>query len=210
MQNLTAAIARCKAAGAVPIVTVRHGQTAANKERRFVGAMDVPLDERGLAQARALGARLADLPRQALYSSPLSRAKATAESLGTPALQPSLQELDQGEFEGKPGAEVMSAHPEIFRQWALDPLDVRVPGGETLRELRERALPTVLDLGARHDDTIVVVSHQMVLATLVLTALDLPFRFLRHVRQGNTAVSVLGVRDGRLSVHHLNDTDHLS
>lgn len=213
MQNFTAlqgAIDRCRAAGATPIVTVRHGQTAANAERRFVGAMDVPLDDVGLAQAGQLADRLRGLSYSALYSSPLSRARVTASALGTPELDGALQELDQGDFEGRPAVEVMSQHPAIFEQWARDPLDVRVPGGETLRELRERALPAVLELGSRHDETIVVVSHQMVLATLVLTALDLPFRFLRHVRQGNTAVSVLGVRDGELSVHHLNDTDHLA
>ena len=172
--------------------------------------MDFPLDDVGLAQAERLADRLRGLSYSALYSSPLSRARTTADALGSPALHGALQELDQGEFEGRPAVEVMSEHPAIFEQWARDPLDVRVPGGENLRELRDRALPLVLELGGRHDDTIVVVSHQMVLATLVLTALDLPFRFLRHVRQGNTAVSVLGVRGDELSVHHLNDTDHLA
>jgi len=191
-----------------PLVLVRHGRTRANAEQRFVGAMDIPLDELGLAQAGRVCSRLAALEREALYASPLSRAMQTAAPLGEPIQVPELAELNQGAFEGRPAAEVIPEHPEIFAAWATDPTDVRVPGGETLRELSQRVLPALLDLGRRHTGPVLVFTHQMVLAVTVLSTLGLPFRFLRHVRQPNTAVSVFGVRDEGLYLHRLNDHSH--
>ena len=67
--------------GAVPILLVRHGQTSWNKQRRFLGRSDIPLDQEGVAQAKAAAAVLRPIPLQALYSSPLSRAWGTAERI---------------------------------------------------------------------------------------------------------------------------------
>ena len=208
LSRITAEVAE---AGETPLLLVRHGRTRANKERRFVGRMDVPLDEAGHHQAELLARRLRALPRAALYASPLARARQTAEALGEPELVQELMELDQGDFEGLPAAEVVPAHPEIFSAWASDPTDVRVPGGETLRELAGRVLPALEVLGQRHGPgaPVVVVSHQMVLAVTVLSALGLPFRFLRHVSQPNTALTLVGWSRSGVRIHHLNDHAHL-
>ncbi|HJN77329.1 MAG TPA: histidine phosphatase family protein [Myxococcota bacterium] len=209
---LSRALAECAEGGETPLLLLRHGRTRANVERRFVGCMDVPLDEVGRDQAEAVCRRLRSLPRAALYSSPLSRAAQTAEPLGPPRLLPALQELDQGDFEGLLAQEVVPDNPEIFTAWAIDPTDVRVPGGETLRELAARVIPALEDLGRRHGPgvPVVIVTHQMALAVAVLTAVGLPFRFLPYVRQPNTALSLLGWSESGLRVHRLNDHAHLA
>lgn len=208
MQNLLRPLAD---AGFVPLVLIRHGQTASNRERRFVGRMDVPLNETGRKQATALATRLAGMPRQALYSSHLSRAVETARCLGEPTTLEDLQELNQGDWEGRPGHEVMAEFPEFFAQWVKDPAALRVPGGETLAECQQRAVLALEELLSAHrpGDPVVVVSHQMVIHTVVLNALGLPLRQLRKLKQGNTAINLMGYRDGEWRVRRLNDQDHL-
>ena len=197
--------------GYTPLLLIRHGRTEANREGRFVGRLDVPLDDEGRVQARALGARLAGLPRQGLFSSPLSRAVETACALGEPTPVPALVELDQGEWEGRLGHEVVREHPAFFAQWARDPSSLRVPGGETLAECQARSVAALEEL-ARHTSPgppLVVVSHQMVLQTVVLMALRRPLGELRSLRQGNTAINLLGWRSDGWVVSVVNDTTHL-
>ena len=198
-------------AGWTPLVLIRHGRTASNRERRFVGRMDVPLDDEGHRQAGLLGSRLASMPRQGLFTSPLSRAMQTSRPLGAALAVPELQELDQGDWEGRLGHEVMAEFPDFFAQWVRDPGAMRVPGGETLGECQARAVAALESVLAPHGPgaPVVVVSHQMVLHTVVLHALGLPLRQLRKLKQGNTAVNLLGFREGRWTVRRLNDLDHL-
>ena len=197
--------------GYTPLILVRHGRTSANRLRLFVGRMDVGLDPEGIEQATALGRRLVDLPLQGLYASPLSRAVETARVLGDPVHVPQLMEFDQGDWEGRPGVEVMAEFPDFFAAWAKDPSGLRVPGGETLAECQSRSVAALEALLQAHEpgSPVLVVSHQMVIHTVVLNALGLPLRLLRKLRQGNTAINLLGLRGGDWVVRRLNDCDHL-
>ena len=200
-------------AGEVPLLLVRHGRTEANAQRRFVGCSDPPLDSTGIKESQVVARRLSQFERGGLYASPLVRAQETARALGPPVLVEALQELDQGELEGKRFEEVHEVHRDFFLAWQQDPTHVRVPGGETLGECRDRALAALLHVARSHSPgpPVILITHQMVMATLVLTALDLPLRFWRLVKHGNTALDLLGFsEEGGLVVHRLNDTTHLT
>ena len=200
-------------AGEVPLLLVRHGRTAANAERRFVGCSDPPLDSTGVKESQIVAGRLSQMERGGLYASPLERARETARALGPPVLVEALQELDQGELEGKRFEEVHEEHRDFFVAWERDPTHVRVPGGESLGECRDRALAALLRVARAHvpGPPVILVTHQLVMATLVLTALGLPLRFWRMVKHGNTALDLLGFSEkGGLVVHRLNDTAHLA
>jgi broad specificity phosphatase PhoE len=157
--------------GTVRLVLVRHGRTLWNYERRFLGATDLPLDPVGLAEADALAGRLGGT-FGAIYSSPLSRARQTAERLAPPPILvlDALREHAQGALEGLDGAAALAAYPAFFSAFQEDPTDVRTPGegGETLGEVRDRALAAVRQIAARHSagQQVAVVSHQMVIATV--------------------------------------------
>ncbi|MED5372155.1 MAG: histidine phosphatase family protein [Myxococcota bacterium] len=208
--KLVSRLASLRDSGAVPVLLCRHGRTRYNAERRFVGRLDVPLDPHGEAQAKAWAARMAELPVQGVYSSPMLRAKQTAQALDTPVPITGLQELDQGEFEGRPGAEVIAAYPEFFAQWRRDPTGLRVPGGESVDECQARSVAALTSLArsTQPGAPIVVVAHQMVLASVLLHVLQLPLRLLPRVHQGNTAVNLLAW-DGRWVLHAMNDRSHL-
>lgn len=205
------------AAGRVPVVLVRHGQTAWNIEGRFLGRSDVPLDEAGRDQAAHLARWLAPLPVQGLVSSPLARAAGTAEAISGAmgglgiAHEGDLAELDQGELEGHYGRELPQRWPAFFERWVHDPETARVPGGETLGECRDRGVAAIRRLAASAEPgpPLVIVSHKMVISTLICTLLDLPLRSFRLVGQGNTAVNFLSWGEDGLRLHLLNSLEHL-
>ncbi len=197
--------------GQIPLVICRHGRTRFNAEKRFLGRLDVPLDPHGEREAELLGARLRGMPRAGLWASPLARAWQTALRIGAPKPQICLQELDQGALEGNRAPEMLSRYPEFFAAWAEDPAHARVPGGETLAECRDRAVEAVIRLARAHEPgpPLVIVSHQMVMAALVLTALGLPLKEFRKHTQGNVAISLFGWSEATgLVLHRFNDTAH--
>jgi len=186
--------------GAV-VVLVRHGRTAWNAQRRFLGSTDIPLDEVGQSGAESLGQRIGGR-FDAVFSSPLSRARQTAEYLGTPVERvPALSELRQGDLEGLTMPEGLERYGAYFERWKLEPEVARVPGGgESLGDVRDRAMPAVLRIARGGRGVIAVVTHQMVIATVCCVASGRPLAEYSQWTVGNLGVSVLGLRDGALYV----------
>ena len=209
--QLVRPLTRLSVSETLPVLLVRHGRTRHNAERRFVGRLDVPLDETGKEQAKRWADAYVDLPVQGIFSSPLLRAKQTASALGTPTLVQGLQELDQGIFEGRLAAEVMAEQPEFFAQWRRDPSSLRIPEGETLAECQTRCFSALNQLAQETGPgrPIVVVAHQLVLASILLKILQLPLSMVTRLHQTNTAVNLLSY-DGRWLVHRINDLSHLA
>lgn len=172
----------------------------------------MPLDAVGQEEAARLGRRLLAWPRGGLYSSPLQRALMTARAVGEPVQVDALQELDQGELEGLSGQEAFARYPRVFNTWAQDPAAAVIPGGETLQQVQDRALHALEAIARQHPPgpPVVVVTHQMVLATVISAALGLSLRHLKLIRQANAALNVLSWTAERgLQVRRLNDRAHL-
>jgi broad specificity phosphatase PhoE len=186
--------ARLWQARTTPVLAlVRHGRTAWNASRRFVGRTDVPLDAVGRAQAITLAERLPG-PFHAVYASPLLRARDTAAAVDpAPRVVEDLAELDQGELEGLDGATALARFPDFFAAWQADPERAPVPGGETLGALRARARRALEGIAIRHGpgQVVGVFTHQMVIASLTCDALGLPLSEWRFHRVGNAAVTAL-------------------
>ena len=134
------------------IVMVRHGETDWNRERRFQGRADQPLNEAGRGQARELAELLRDEPVSAVYTSPLRRARETAEILAEDfGLRPqpldALLEIDVGAWEGLTIDEVRAAYPgRADEDWRSG-----WDEGETYDELSRRVLPALVELGTKHE-----------------------------------------------------------
>ena len=175
--------------GDLAIVMLRHGRTSWNAARRFLGATDIPLDEEGRRQAE----RVAPAYRGAfhhVYSSPLSRAFQTASAIEPePVLLEAFGELRQGDLEGLTAAQAIERYPDFFEVWARDPANAPVPGGETLGECAARARHALDRLCRVHagDQAILVVTHQMVMASLTCYASDEPLKKWREFCVDNTA-----------------------
>ncbi|MEL6349359.1 MAG: histidine phosphatase family protein [Myxococcota bacterium] len=201
----------------VPILLVRHGQTARNREQRFNGRDDVPLNATGEAQAKRLADRLHTMPFQQAFSSPLQRAIQTAGPILSGRdlslqIDERLAELDQGALDGLYGPELPRRFPDIFKAWRADPSDVQLPGGETLRQCQARFVEALMDIGAGAQPggpPVLVVAHSMAICTALCAAIDLDLRLFRHVKQRNTAINLISYTPGRLQVRRLNDAAHL-
>ena len=137
------------------LILLRHGRTATNAAGLLLGRADPPLDDTGMAQARAVAELLEGVHR--VVSSPLLRARQTAEALGLPVtVDERWIELDYGEFEGRPFAGVPA---DVWDRWRHDPA-FAPPGGESLADVGARVREACADLvaeAAEHD--VVVVSH---------------------------------------------------
>ena len=200
------------------ILLVRHGQTSWNLgagQVRYRGQTDIPLDEVGHAQARALAVRLADEPIAAIYASPLQRAvqtaQPTAERHGLPAVShPGLLDMNLGEWQGLTHAEAASRYPDVHRRWLEAPQTVTLPGGESLAAVLARGQTAVTQLLARHaGETVLLVGHQVVNKVLVCWLLGLDNSHYWRVTQDNACLNVFAHADGVFRVVTLNDTCHL-
>ena len=150
------------------IVLARHGETTWNKDRRFQGQEDVPLNDTGREQARAL-ARLAEGEGfAALYASPLARARETAEIVGAaiglePVLDERLMEGHVGAWQGRLKAELERDEPEAWAAFRAAGEDFRFPGGESLGEQQERVIAALVDITQRHVLPALLVCHRGVI-----------------------------------------------
>jgi broad specificity phosphatase PhoE len=197
------------------IVLVRHGQTAWNREQIFRGRADLPLSEHGHAQARAVGDHLAGLDVAAIHSSPMLRARQTAEPLaqakGLPILDaPGLIDADFGAWQGLAIPQVEEKYPDIFRLWQAEPAKVKFPGGESYRAIARRAAAE-FDRLARDagDGTIVVVAHRFINKVVLCALLGIVRTGFWRIKQDTACLNVIAVEGGGPVVESLNFTAHL-
>jgi broad specificity phosphatase PhoE len=200
------------------ILLVRHGQTGWNEgagQVRYRGQTDIPLDEVGHAQARALAARLAGEPIAGVYASPLQRAvqtaQPTADRLALPVVpHPGLLDMNLGEWQGLTHTEATRRYPEVHRRWLEAPHTVTLPGGENLAAVLERGKAAVAELVARHaGETVMLVGHQVVNKVLVCWLLGLDNSHYWRVAQDNACLNIFTHANGVFNVVTLNDTCHL-
>lgn len=198
------------------IILVRHGQTEWNRVERFRGRADVPLNEAGLAQAEATGKRVAsEWQPVAVYTSPLSRSVKTAESIAKHydlevQIHPGLADIDYGEWQGLSPEEAGQRWPEEIDAWYNQPHLARIPGGETLSDLRARLMQTVNELAARHTgETIVLVGHTVINRIILLGILGLGNDRFWRIKQDTCAINIFEAEAGDFVLVSLNDTCHL-
>ncbi len=150
------------------ILLARHGETTSNRERRFQGQLDVPLNDTGREQARALAERVRGEQVSALYTSPLSRARETADIVGAaiglePRPDDRLKEVDVGDWEERLKDDLAREDPEAWAAFGAAGEDFRFPGGESLLEQQERVIAALVDITQRGELPALVVCHRGVI-----------------------------------------------
>lgn len=199
----------------VAIVLVRHGQTAWNKDERFRGRADLPLNEYGISQANATARRLSNCGATAIWASPLQRTLMTAEPIAAQLglkIEPlqGLIDIDYGAWQGLSTEEALENDPDLYQKWVDTPQDASFPGGESLRDVRNRVGGVIEDiLRERADRTTILVSHVVVCRVFVCAVLGLDNSHFWQIGQDTCAVNCIGLRDGKLVLNSLNDTCHL-
>ena len=206
-------------------LVIRHGETAWNRELRFQGQLDVPLNDLGLEQAQRLKARIAQelLSWQAqgrvptrIISSDLLRAQQTAQPvadlLGHPCiLNVGLREQGYGMFEGLRSPDIQAQNPEAWQCWLNFDADVAVEGAETTRAFHARVIATFHALAAQYPGELVVVfTHGGVLDMVWRHAQALPLSGPRECDIPNAGMNQVAWRDGALHIQAWADATHLA
>jgi broad specificity phosphatase PhoE len=196
------------------IILARHGETAWNVEEVFRGRLDIELNETGIKQAGLLAERLSELKIEAVYSSPLKRALNTAEAIARRQrlevkVSPGLIDGDFGQWQGLSLSKVREKYAELYRQWAESPHLVKIPGGESLDKVRERALKVVDGAIAKYRERVVLVSHRVVNKVLICALLGLDNSHFWNIRQDVAATTTFVHQDGRFVLVRHNDSSYL-
>ena len=199
------------------LILVRHGQTEANREFRYIGARDDPLTEHGQKQARELAEALSTLSIAAVYSSPRQRAYHTALPIAARhslvvQVMDALSECDFGAWEGLSRAEVLASSTqniERLHAWERD-TTIAPPGGESLDAMHRRVSAAVENLAQAHpDQTIVLVSHVGPIKAVLCAALAAPVSSAFRIFLDPAAISVVDWRQTAPVVRLVNSHIHL-
>lgn len=194
---------------------IRHGQTAWNKEQRFRGWHNVPLNEQGRREAGRLAEALADVALCGVFSSPLCRAMETAEIVRGERKVLVLPDQDfvdinYGAWTGMAEADVRTEFPDVYRKWREKPECVCFPEGESLAEVRQRAvggLRRVAEVCAGH--AAAIVTHRVVLKVLLAAVTGRSDASFWEIPVDTASFSVLRTEGGVVRLVCGNDVRHL-
>lgn len=196
------------------IYLTRHGSTMWNYEKRFQGQKDSELTEEGIGQAESLRNRINDMDIDVIYTSPIKRAFRTANIVrGNKDIEiitsDALKELHFGEYEGLTEEELLAqGRGSELRKVFAGEIDVRLPGGETLRELSHRVGDFIDNiLACQEGKSVLVVTHGAALRAII-----------RHIEKkdeypnfivGQTTLTKVNYINGNAEMEYINDGSHL-
>ena len=195
---------------------VRHCEARGNVDREFHGSFDSDISENGKVQLLRLAERFRDIPLDAVYSSPLKRARLTAEAINTHHRLPivfdsRLEELHGGKWELNKWADLPTLFPESSEAWGSRPHEFEAPEGETMRRLYDRMTQALCDIAAANvGKTVAVASHGTAIRNALCWGLTGDIVRLSDIPWcDNTAVSVFEFDGENVTVTNYNDSSHL-
>lgn len=199
------------------IYVIRHCEAAGNIERYFQGHTDGLPSPKGEHQCALLGERFKEIPLDAVYTSPLTRARRTAEGVNLYhhlpiQVEEGLIEINGGQWEGKLWAELPKLFPKEARFWSDEPWDYEPEGGESMRAVYDRIWKAVQKLALQHPgQTIAAVSHGCSIRNLLCRLKFDDITRLNEVQWcDNTAVSLIEFDEaGKAELIFENDASHL-
>jgi len=196
------------------LILVRHGETEWNVAEVFRGQADIDLSETGRKQAGLLATYLSTAAIEAIYSSPLKRARQTAEAIAKPhklevSVESDLIDLNFGKWQGLSHEEVKEKYGDLYATWLIHPEQVRMPGGETLDDVRKRVTRFRDKVIEKHRGTIVIVGHRVVNKVMLCALLGLDNLHFWKIRQDTCGISVLNYQNERFILTRHNDTSFL-
>ncbi|MFQ6116509.1 MAG: histidine phosphatase family protein, partial [bacterium] len=151
----------------------------------------------------------------AIYSSPLQRAVKTAEIIAgyhklRVGIAPGLIDFDFGKWQGLPHQEVKDRYKKLYAEWISRPDKVRIPAGESLNDVRQRAMRVVSDVITRYEGTVVLVAHRVVNKVLICALLGLDNSYFWNIRQDTCGITTFAYEKGRFILTEHNNTSFLT
>ena len=198
------------------IFLVRHGETEWNKSLRYQGHRDISLSDTGRRQAEKIAARLSTERIDAAYSSDLSRALETAKAISSfhnlnVNIVTELKETNFGRWEGLTYKEIDEQFHEVMNGWRTNPMETKIPGGESLGEVAQRCHAGMEKIIRENPGkNVLVVAHGGIIRIIAATALGMPLNDSWKIKQDNVALNIIEFYDKESAiVCLLNDISHL-
>jgi broad specificity phosphatase PhoE len=192
------------------VYLLRHGETPYNADNnRYCGRTDIELTTKGIMQAQGIKSQLDGMHIDAVYSSPLKRAKHTAQ-LATgrdPVADQRLIEIDFGNWENKTKDEFIVENPDLWYNWIMDPSNTKAGGtGESGNTIVARIDSFYNEMLERHaNQTIVVVGHNGINRLFLAFKLGMPLNKYRSIFQENSAITLFELDEkGEITLKKLN------
>lgn len=195
---------------------VRHGETNENRNRRFCGWIDVPLNPTGTVQAQKLEKAFKDITIDVMYTSSLKRAKETAAFIkGNPPYPKhpieNLRELHFGRAEGLTIEEIKKCHPEVYDGLEKDYTKAKFPEGESLEEMHLRVTSAVDEILQQHvDKSILIVAHSGVIRSIVAHLITGDMKYHWNFKIDHCSITTIEKQGDFSVLTKLNDISHLN
>jgi len=193
------------------IIFLRHAQAKNNTERILAGRTEgVPLTDTGIKQAEDTAQLLEHMNISAIYSSPIERAKHTAEIAGKYnsldiIIDDRLNELDMGKFTGMPYDEIFKSHGNVFMKFYNGELEIAHNGVETFPDVKKRILGIVNHVIEKHsDENVLLVTHMDPIKAMLSTIVDLSPTNLYELIIANASLNIFREKDRKFSLSGLN------
>lgn len=198
------------------LILIRHGETEWNRTGRCQGIADIDLNDAGRKQIKELAHSLRDTDVAAVYSSDLLRAINTASAIAKHHnlevnIDSDLREMNQGDLEGLLFGEIRERYADVLKEWRESPETLRIPGGESLLQVQERAWNAFEKVNRLHPgETVVAVSHNLTITALLCKITGVGLKGFRNFNLQAASKNVIVSVNGRVEVRVVNDISHLS
>ncbi len=194
------------------IYLVRHGKTELeDKQRRYIGQIDLPLSKDGVIQAQALGRYLSRLEIDGIFCSDLARSMDTARQISSelclnPQARTDLREIYLGEWEGLKLSEVKRLYPKEFEARGSDIGYFRPPGGESFADCSIRILAAFHEIIQLPFDNMVIVGHAGINRLLICHILGMPLSNLFRIPQDYACLNIIMAGDSGYRLKLINSS----
>lgn len=196
------------------IIFLRHGQAKNNTERILAGRTEgIPLTDTGIKQSEHTAQLIEEMNISTIYSSPIERAKHTAEIVGKHnsidvRIDERLIELDMGKFTGMPYDQIFKSHGNVFMKFYNDELEIAHNGVETFSDVKKRIIGIVNHIIEEHpDENVLLVTHMDPIKAMLSTVVDLSPTNLYELIIANASLNIFREKDRKFSLSGLNLMD---
>lgn len=197
------------------LLLIRHGQTESNINGHYMGRSQEDLNQNGYEQVQLLSKRLTNEEINAVYTSPLTRARITAKVVAKPhQINPiemdDLTEINLGDWQGLHASEIVNNWPDMWQQSRVDPSMLTWPNGESFAQVIHRSVYAFqLIVKENLGKTTAIITHDIIIRIMVMYALGVSYSTYRRMEIGNASLTKIVVFDSKNQVVTLNDTSHL-